>query len=181
MVPKQTGMQTVPTTRRDFLYIATGAAGAFAAGGVLWPIVQSMGPSASTRGQSSVEVDLEGLEPGQRITVIWQEKPVFIDYRTAEQIEMARLDDDARLIDPATDAERTTRPEWLVVVGLCTHLGCIPLGQKPDDPHGAWGGWACPCHGSQFDTSGRVRKGPAPTNLAVSPYTFTTDTLLRIG
>ncbi len=181
MAVRQSDIPIVPTTRRDFLYVATGVAGVIAAGGVLWPLVQSLAPSASTRGESSVEVDLADVEPGQRITVIWREQPVFIDYRTPKQIEIARLDDTARLIDPATDAERVQKPEWLVVIGVCTHLGCIPLGQKQDDPHGAWGGWACPCHGSQFDVSGRVRKGPAPTNLIVPPYEFVTDTQIKIG
>jgi len=167
--------------RRDFLYLATGATAAVAAGGAAWPILQSLGPSKAALSEANVEVDLSSMEPGQRITVTWQKKPVFIDYRTEKQIAEAREIETARLKDPATDAERVQRPEWLVVVGICTHLGCIPLGQKSGDPLGNWGGWYCPCHGSQFDTSGRVRKGPAPTNLVIPPYEFFGDKMIRIG
>ena len=169
------------TPRRDFLYLATGAAATVAAGGAVWPLVQSLGPSKAVLSQATVEVDLSSLEPGQRLTVVWQKRPVFIDYRTDKQIAEAREADTSRLIDPATDADRVQRPQWLVVVGICTHLGCVPLGQKGGDPQGNWGGWYCPCHGSQFDTSGRVRKGPAPTNLIVPPYEFLDDKRIRIG
>ena len=126
-------------------------------------------------------MDLSAIEVGQRITVIWQKKPVFIDHRTSEQIAAAEEVDIAELRDPEPDAERAPRPEWLVMVGVCTHLGCIPQGQRAADPRGLFGGWMCPCHGSHYDTSGRIRKGPAPTNLPVPPYEFLDDTTIKIG
>lgn len=173
---------TVATARRDFLYYATAGAGAIATGAAIWPLVNSMNPSADVTALSSIDVDLEGIEVGTRITLKWQGKPIFIDRRTQEQIALAQADDgNAELIDPARDAERAERPEWLVVIGICTHLGCVPLGQESGDPLGDWKGWFCPCHGSHYDTAGRIRKGPAPRNLDLPPYTFVTDTLLRIG
>ncbi len=169
-------------TRRDFLYVATGAMAAVGAAASLWPLIDSMNPSADLRATATTEVDLAPIQPGQRITVVWRGKPIFIDRRTPEQIARARADDNnPDLIDPATDASRVKNPEWLIVIGICTHLGCIPLGQKPGDPVGQWGGWFCPCHGSEYDTSGRVRKGPAPRNLDVPPYTFTKPDKVLIG
>ncbi|MFC2968087.1 ubiquinol-cytochrome c reductase iron-sulfur subunit [Acidimangrovimonas pyrenivorans] len=168
--------------RRDFLYYATGGVGAVATGAAIWPLINSMNPSADVTALSVVQVDLSGIELGSRITLKWHGKPIFIDHRTKKRIEEARRDDhNPDLVDPATDAQRAQRPEWLVQIGICTHLGCIPLGQKPTDPRGKWDGWFCPCHGSQYDTAGRIRAGPAPRNLDLPPYTYESDTLLRIG
>ncbi|MGY9004867.1 MAG: ubiquinol-cytochrome c reductase iron-sulfur subunit [Alphaproteobacteria bacterium] len=168
-------------TRRDFLTLATVALGAAGAAAAVWPLVDSMNPAADTLALSSIEVDLKPIETGQRITVKWRGKPVFIDHRTQAQIKRARADDGAKLRDPETDKARVTKAEWLVLVGVCTHLGCVPLGQKTGQPRGEFDGWFCPCHGSHYDASGRIRKGPAPKNLAVPTYTFLTDTMLRIG
>lgn len=168
-------------TRREFLYLSTGAVAAVGAGAVLWPLIDSMNPAADILALTTVDLDLAPIELGQRITVKWRGQPVFIDHRTPEQIARARADDGAELRDPESDSARVTRPEWLVVIGICTHLGCVPLGQKATDPKGGWGGWFCPCHGSHYDTSGRVRKGPAPRNLVVPPYTFLDDARIRIG
>lgn len=167
--------------RRDFLYIATGALGATAVGAAAWPFIDSLNPSADVSALAEIEIDISDIKVGERITVMWRSKPVFIGHRTAEQIEAARSEDIDDLPDPENDEARVKRPEWLIVVGVCTHLGCVPLGQRQSDPLGNWGGWFCPCHGSHYDTSGRVRRGPAPTNLAVPPYTFQSDTLVVIG
>ena len=167
--------------RRDFLYYATAGAGAVASGAAIWPLINSMNPSADVTALSSIDVDLTDIAFGARITLMWRGKPLFIDRRTDKQIALARADDAADLIDPAKDAERAERPEWLIVIGVCTHLGCIPLGQNSGDPLGDWKGWYCPCHGSHYDTAGRIRKGPAPRNLDLPPYAFLTDTLVRIG
>ncbi len=168
-------------TRRDFLYLAAGTTATMATLAAMWPLIDSMNPAADVRAVSSIELDLAPIEIGQRITVKWRGRPVFIDRRTPDQIAEAKADDDADLIDPQTDSERVQRDEWLVVIGVCTHLGCIPLGQKAGDPLGDWGGWFCPCHGSHYDTSGRIRKGPAPRNLIVPPYGFLDGGLVRIG
>ncbi len=167
--------------RRDFLYIATGTVGAVGAAATAWPLIDSMSPSADVLGKSSVEINLSPIELGQRITVTWRGQPVFIDRRTPEQISRAVAGDTADLKDPQTDAERVQDAEWLIVVGVCTHLGCVPLGQKDGDPRGDWGGWFCPCHGSHYDTSGRIRKGPAPKNLVVPLYTLTPGEKVTIG
>lgn len=166
--------------RRDFLYIATGSAGAVTIGAAIWPLIDALNPSADVLSLSSVEIDIKGVSVGQRITVKWRGRPVFIYRRTEADIDAARADDEANLPDPEPDAARVQRPEWLVVVGICTHLGCVPLGQHGQSV-GDWGGWFCPCHGSHYDLSGRIRKGPAPRNLEVPSYAFLTDTLLRIG
>jgi len=168
-------------TRRDFLYLAAGAMGAVGTAAVAWPLIDSMNPSAEVLALASTEVDLAPIAEGQRITVTWRGNPVFIDHRTPEQIEEARADDAADLPDPQPDADRVIEPEWLIVVGVCTHLGCVPLGQKSGQNRGEFGGWFCPCHGSHYDTSGRIRKGPAPLNLPVPPYEFTGDTTIVIG
>ncbi len=168
-------------TRRDFLYLTTGAATALGAVAAAWPLIDNMNPSADVLALSTTEVDLSPIEVGQSITVVWQGKPVFIRRRTPEEIEKARDDDDADLRDPEPDAVRAEKPEWLILVGICTHLGCIPLGQKVADPRGDFGGWFCPCHGSHYDTSGRIRKGPAPTNLESLEYVFLDDTRIKIG
>ncbi|MDA8231798.1 MAG: ubiquinol-cytochrome c reductase iron-sulfur subunit [Magnetospirillum sp.] len=168
-------------TRRDFLLYATTAVGVVGTGLALWPFVHSMNPAADTLALSTTDVDFSAVQVGQAITVVWRGKPVFIRHRTPEEIAQARKDDSADLRDPQKDADRVKKPEWLVLIGVCTHLGCVPLGQKPSDPKGEFGGWFCPCHGSQYDTSGRIRKGPAPLNLEVPPYAFTSDTTIRIG
>ena len=168
-------------TRRDFLYLAAGAMGVIGAGSAVWPLISSMNPSAEVLALASTEVDLSPIEVGQRITVTWRGNPVFIDHRTEEQIQEAEdvpLDD---LPDPQADDARVEKPEWLVVVGVCTHLGCVPLGQKAGQSRGDFGGWFCPCHGSAYDTAGRIRKGPAPANLEIPPYEFVSDTKIKIG
>lgn len=168
-------------SRRDFLLYAASAVGVAGTALAVWPLIHSMNPAADTLALSSTEVDLSAIAVGQAITVTWRGKPVFIRHRTDEEIEEARKVDLAELRDPETDEKRVQKPEWLIIVGICTHLGCIPMGQKAGDPKGEYGGWFCPCHGSVYDTSGRIRKGPAPLNMAVPTYTFLTDTSVRIG
>lgn len=168
-------------TRREFLFLSAGAMGAVGAGIFAWPLVDSLNPAADTLAMSTTEVDLAPIAEGQAITVVWQGKPVFIRHRTADEIQKAGEVDVTTLRDPQKDADRVKKAEWLVMVGICTHLGCIPMGQKNTDPKGEYGGWFCPCHGSAYDTSGRIRKGPAPKNLAVPPYEFTSDTTIKIG
>lgn len=171
-----------PTNRRDFLYVATGMAAVVGSAATLWPFIDSMRPSADVGARAAIEIDLSSIEPGQRVTIKWRGRPVFIVHRTEALIEQARADDaNPDLIDPAADSDRVQRPEWLVVVGVCTHLGCIPLGQQDGDPRGPYSGWFCPCHGSIYDSAGRVRKGPAPRNLDVPPYAFLGDIRIRIG
>lgn len=167
--------------RRDFLYLTAGMFGAVGAGCAAWPFVSSMNPGADARALASTEVNLAPIEVGQSITAMWRGKPVFIRRRTEEEIEAARSVDVSGLTDPQSDEDRTEKAEWLVMVGICTHLGCVPSGQKPTDQKGDFGGWFCPCHGSHYDTSGRIRKGPAPKNLTVPPYEFVSDTLIKIG
>lgn len=170
------------TRRRDFLHVATGMAAAVGAAASLWPFIDSMRPSADVGALASVEVDLSLVEPGQRVTVKWRGRPVFIVHRTQVMIEQARADDGSpTLIDPEPDSARVKHPEWLVLVGVCTHLGCIPLGQQDGDSRGPYGGWFCPCHGSIYDIAGRVRKGPAPRNLDVPPHEFLVDNRISIG
>jgi ubiquinol-cytochrome c reductase iron-sulfur subunit len=167
--------------RRDFLYLVTMAATGVGAAAMVWPLIDTMNPAADVLALSSTEVDLAPIDVGQRVTVKWRGKPVFIDHRTEEQIAEARAVDLSELPDPQPDEERVVRPEWLIMVGVCTHLGCVPLGQKQGDARGDYGGWFCPCHGSHYDGSGRIRQGPAPLNLAVPDYVFTSDTQVRIG
>ena len=177
-------------TRRDFLYYATAGAGAVATGAAVWPLVNQMNPSADVQALSSIFVDVSGVEVGTQLTVKWLGKPVFIRRRTADEIEAARAVALTDLIDtnsenhnkPGTDASDTNRTldeagEWLVMMGVCTHLGCVPLG----DGAGDFGGWFCPCHGSHYDTAGRIRKGPAPTNLPVPVAAFTDETTIKLG
>ena len=168
-------------TRRDFLLLTTSVVGTVGAALSAWPFIDSMNPAADVLALSTIEVDLSPVEVGQSITAIWRGKPVFIRHRTEQEISQARDVNLEELRDPVPDEDREIKPQWLVVVGVCPHLGCIPLGQKAGQPRGEWGGWFCPCHGSQFDTSGRIRRGPAPTNLVVPPYQFTKETLIRIG
>ena len=168
-------------SRRDFLYLAAGAFAAVGGAAALWPFIDSMNPSADVLALSTTDVDLATVEDGQRVTVKWRGKPVFIDRRTPQEIEAARAVSLDELRDPQADAERVKNDPWLVVVGVCTHLGCIPLGQKQGESRGEFGGWFCPCHGSHYDTSGRIRKGPAPTNLPIPGYDFLDDNTVRIG
>lgn len=168
-------------SRRDFLYLAAGAFAAVGGAAALWPFIDSMNPSADVLALASTEVDLSAVEVGQRVTVKWRGKPVFIDRRTEQQIAEARNVPLDELRDPQTDEDRVKEAQWLVVVGVCTHLGCIPLGQKEGQDRGEYGGWYCPCHGSHYDTSGRIRKGPAPENLLVPDYEFLSETNVRIG
>ena len=164
--------------RRDFLFIAAGGFGAVGAAAAVWPLVDNLNPSADVLALSTVEVDISKVQVGQSIRVKWRGKPVFIRHRTEDEVANAKAVDIKELKDPQTDAERTKpgHEAWLIMVGVCTHLGCIPLGEQ-----GEFGGWFCPCHGSDYDTSGRIRKGPAPTNLPVPEYTFLNDTRVRIG
>ena len=169
------------STRRDFLLLTAGALGGVGVAVTVWPFIDSMNPARDTLALSTTEVDLSPVQLGQRLTVAWRGKPVFIDHRTPDEIKAAQDVDAARLPDPQKDSDRVKKPEWLVMIGVCTHLGCIPLGQKPGDDRGSFGGWFCPCHGSVYDTSGRIRQGPAPLNLIVPPYEFTSDTAIKIG
>ena len=164
--------------RREFLYVATGAFAAVGAAHLAWPFIQQMNPSAAVRALATIDVDLSAIAEGQQIKVLWQGKPIFVRRRTPEEIEKAVADDSAKLKDPQPDEERhkAGKPEWLVMVGICTHLGCVPLGEAGD-----FNGWFCPCHGSHYDTSGRIRKGPAPKNLEIPPYAFLSDTKIKIG
>ena len=168
---------SVEPTRRDMLFIATGAAAAVGVGSVAWPLISQMNPDASTIAAGApIDVDLSAIAEGAIVTVKWRGKPIFVRHRTKKEIEEAKAVEVAQLPDPQTDAQRVKKPEWLVVVGVCTHLGCIPLGHQGD-----YDGWFCPCHGSVYDTSGRIRKGPAPRNLEVPAYAFSSDTKLTIG
>ena len=162
--------------RRDFLYLATGAFAAVGAANVVWPLIDQMNPDASVKALASIEIDLSSIDIGQSVTVSWRGKPVFIRRRTQNEISEARSVAFDTLPDPQGDETRVTKEEWLVMVGICTHLGCVPLGQSGD-----FNGWFCPCHGSHYDTSGRIRKGPAPKNLEIPPYEFVGDTRIKIG
>ena len=164
-------------TRRDFLYVATGVVGAAGAALATVPFIAQMSPSAEVAAASSIEVEIAAIAEGQIVTVLWRKQPVFIRHRTPKEIEEARVVPVDELRDPQTDEARVQKPEWLILVGICPHLGCVPSNQE----HGAYGGWLCKCHGSQYDTSGRIRQGPSPRNLAVPPYMFLTDTKVRIG
>ncbi|HCK84534.1 MAG TPA: ubiquinol-cytochrome c reductase iron-sulfur subunit [Hyphomonadaceae bacterium] len=170
--------------KRDFIFIAAGAVAAVGAGATAWPFIDQMNPAADTRALSTTEVDLTAIEIGQQIKVMWQGKPVFVRHRTANEIAAAQRDDYASLKDPQKDAERIAqddgqpgRAEWLILQANCTHLGCVPTFVQGS----SFGGWFCPCHGSDYDTSGRIRRGPAPANLPPAPYVFLTDTSVRIG
>ena len=167
--------------RRDFLYLSSITVGGVGVASFMWPFIKSMNPAEDTLALGTIEVDLSGINEGQSITVKWRGKPVFIRKRTQEEINEANNVDVASLRDPMIDKDRVQKPEWLVLEGVCTHLGCVPLGQKTSDVKGEYNGWFCPCHGSHYDTSGRIRKGPAPDNLAVPPYIFLSDTKIKIG
>ena len=168
-------------SKRDFLVVSTYALAGVGAASFVWPLIDQMNPAADTLALASTEIDLSSLEEGQSITVKWRGKPVFVRHRTPDEIKQAKevLIDDMR--DPQADADRVANEKYIVLVGVCTHLGCVPLGQKTGDIKGQYGGWFCPCHGSHYDHSVRIRKGPAPTNLEVPSYKFLSDTLIRIG
>jgi ubiquinol-cytochrome c reductase iron-sulfur subunit len=184
-----------PVTRRDFINIAATAFTAVGAAAALWPVINQMNPDASALSLASIELDLAPIQEGQAVTVMWRGKPIFVRHRTAEEIKSAKetplselKDPIARVMggsdaEPASDDQRTKpgKEQWLVMVGICTHLGCIPKGQRTGDERGPYGGWFCPCHGSAYDTSGRIRLGPAPRNLDIPPYAFETDTKIKIG
>ena len=168
-------------SRRDFLVMAAGAMGAVGAGSFAWPLIDQMNPSADVLALASTEVDLSQIEVGQSITIKWRGKPVFIRHRTADEIRLAEAEAIDGFVHPEKDRDRVQKSNWLVLVGVCTHLGCVPLGQKQGEEKGEYGGWFCPCHGSHYDTSGRIRKGPAPLNLPVPPYVFLDDNVIKIG
>jgi len=168
-------------SRRDFIVVATYAMGAVGAGAFAWPLIDQMNPAADTLALASIEVDVSKIAQGQSITLKWRGKPVFIRHRTDAEIDDAKTVSLDGLRDPEEDTARAQKPEYLVVLGVCTHLGCVPLGQKVGEVKGEYDGWFCPCHGSHYDSSGRIRKGPAPTNLEVPPYTFLSDNVIRIG
>ncbi len=149
---------------------------AVGAAAVVWPLINQMSPDASTLAMASTEVDIGSIPVGQIVIIKWRGKPVFISHRSPKEIEEAQNVDLATLRDPQPDSARVKKPEWLIVIGVCTHLGCIPMGHQGD-----YGGWFCPCHGSVYDTSGRIRKGPAPLNLLIPEYSFLTDTKVKIG
>ncbi|MHB1206495.1 MAG: ubiquinol-cytochrome c reductase iron-sulfur subunit [Rhodospirillaceae bacterium] len=165
-------------TRRDFLLHSTVAVGAVGTAMMLWPLIDSMNPAADTLSLSTTEFSVAGIAEGSRIVIVWRGTPVFVSHRTPAEIDAARKVNVSELRDPQKDEARVQKPEFLIVSGVCTHLGCVPLGSKATDPRGEFGGWFCPCHGSQYDTSGRIRLGPAPKNLEVPPYKFTGDTVL---
>jgi len=169
--------------RRDFLHVAAAGVGAVGAAVAVWPFIDQMNPAADTLALASIEVDLSKIAVGEAVIVKWRGKPVFIRHRTGTEIQEAEAVDVATLTDKQTDDQRVLpgKAEWLVVLGVCTHLGCVPLGTKAGDDRGDFGGWFCPCHGSHYDTSGRIRKGPAPRNLEVPSYAFVSDTVIKIG
>ena len=166
------------TNRRDFIFVATGSVAVVGAAATVWPLINQLNPDASTLALASIEFNLAGIEEGQSVTILWRGLPVFVRHRTQAEIDEAKAVPLSDLKDPATDESRTKEghAQWLIMIANCTHLGCIPTGES-----GEFDGWACPCHGSQFDTAGRIRKGPAPTNLVVPPYEFISDTLVQIG
>jgi len=162
--------------RRDFLFTASYAIGAVGVGAAVWPLIDQMNPDTSVKALASTEVDISSIERGKSITVLWRGKPVFIERRTEDEITEARSVSLDELKDPERDEDRAKNPEWLVMLGVCTHLGCVPLGDK-----GEYNGWFCPCHGSHYDTAGRIRKGPAPTNMEIPKYEFVNNNTIKIG
>ncbi len=170
-------------TKRDFLALLASAGAAVTVGAIAWPLIDSMNPAADTLAVSAVEVDLKPILLGSGITLLWRGQPIFVRYRTPAEIKEAQDTPMADLIEPQEDSARVKpgHDQWLVLIAVCTHLGCIPLGNKLGQKRGDWGGYYCPCHGSQYDTSGRVRHGPAPLNLWVPPYAFESDTKIKIG
>jgi len=176
-------------TRRDFIYIATAATAAVGAGAFAWPLVAQMSAAADTRAAGSIEIDMSKIELGQQIKVLYRGKPVFVRYRTQQEIDDADAVDVSKLRDKETDDQRLVpnlqgnlNKNLLVMIGVCTHFGCIPVGEQGKvDPQGDYGGWYCPCHGSHYDTSGRIRKGPAPLNMFIPKYKYLTDTIIKVG
>ena len=164
------------TNRRDFLFTASYTVGAVGLGATIWPFIAQMNPDRSVKALATTEVDISQIEPGKSITVLWRGKPVFIKRRTQSEISEAESVSLNELIHPEKDQDRVKKSEWLVMLGVCTHLGCVPLADK-----GEYNGWFCPCHGSHYDTSGRIRKGPAPTNLEIPPYEFTNENTIIVG
>ncbi|MBB4264644.1 ubiquinol-cytochrome c reductase iron-sulfur subunit [Roseospira visakhapatnamensis] len=169
------------TSRRDMLLYASVALGTVGTALAVWPFLDSMNPAKDVLALASIEVDLSPIQEGQAITAVWRGKPVFIRHRTPADIEQSRAVEVSSLRDPQADEDRVIKDQWLVMIGICTHLGCVPKGQKPGDPKGDYNGWFCVCHGSHYDTAGRIRKGPAPLNLPVPPYDFLDETSIRIG
>jgi ubiquinol-cytochrome c reductase iron-sulfur subunit len=167
--------------RRDFLQLTAGAMAAVGAAAFAAPLINSLNPAKDTLALSTVEVDVSQIPVGEARTVMWRGKPVFIRHRTPEEIAEAEKVEVSSLRDKEADKDRVKKAQWLVVIGVCTHLGCIPQGQKMGEIKGEYNGWFCPCHGSAYDTSGRIRKGPAPTNMSVPPYAFLSDTKIKIG
>ena len=168
-------------SRRDFLHLTTISIGGIGTAAFIWPFLKSMNPAEDTLALGSTEVDISEIGVGEAITVKWRGKPIFIRHRTSSEINEANTTSMDELKHMATDESRVKDPKWLIVVGVCTHLGCVPLGQKIGDNKGEFGGWFCPCHGSHYDTSGRIRKGPAPLNLEIPPYDFVSDDIIKIG
>ena len=162
--------------RRDFLFTASYTIGAVGLGATIWPLIDQMNPDSSVKALSTTEVDISQIQPGKSITVLWRGKPVFIKRRTSEEISEAQSVSLDELPHPEKDQDRAKKPEWLVMLGICTHLGCVPLSDK-----GEYNGWFCPCHGSHYDTSGRIRKGPAPLNMEIPKYEFVNANTIKIG
>ena len=162
--------------RRDFLFTASYTIGAVGLGATIWPFIDQMNPDSSVKALATTEVDISQIQPGKSITVLWRGKPVFIKRRTESEISEAQSTKLEELKHPEKDQDRVKKPEWLVMLGICTHLGCVPLSDK-----GEYKGWFCPCHGSHYDTSGRIRKGPAPVNMEIPKYTFVDDNTIKIG
>ena len=180
-------------TRRDFLYVASAAVGAVGAAAVAWPLIDQMNPSAAALAAGTSEIDISTIQPGQQVIFKFRGHPLFVRRRTPSEIAAAKAVDVSSLPDPlaenanlassapATDANRAVKPEWMVLIGVCTHLGCTPTVSTPQTPEGEYGGWLCHCHGSMYDTAGRIRKGPAPRNLDVPVYSFLSDTRIKVG
>ncbi len=163
-------------SRRDFIFTASYTVGAVGLGATIWPFIDQMNPDSSVKALATTEVDISQIQPGKSITVLWRGKPVFIKRRTESEISEAQSVKLEDLKHPEQDQDRVKKPEWLVMLGICTHLGCVPLSDQ-----GEYKGWFCPCHGSHYDTSGRIRKGPAPVNMEVPKYTFIDDNTIKIG
>ena len=182
-------------SRRDFITIAASGFALVGGAAALWPMLAQLTPDASTVAAGApLDVDLASIKEGQAIVVLWRGKPIYVRHRTKEEIDTARAVPLSELKDPSAENEdkpgadasdqnriKAGKEQWLVVVGICTHLGCLPIGNLPGEKKGEYGGWFCPCHGSQYDTAGRIRKGPAPRNLEIPPYAFLTDTKIKIG
>ncbi len=183
MTSKTTVEHPQDESRRDFCVLAAGATAGIGAACTAWPLVDSLNPAKDVLALATTEVDISAIQPGQAATVMWRGKPVFIRHRTEQEIAEAKTVNLSDLPDPQADIDRVKpgKEQWLVTVGICTHLGCVPLGKEKPGYKGEFDGWFCPCHGSHYDSSGRIRKGPAPENLKVPPYEFVSDSVIRIG